>query len=43
MFENILFIVAALATIASFLLDVWRTWKERKARADDGGEKTQDR
>src|SRR5699024_1880142 len=39
MLEKILFIIAAIATIASFLLDAWRTWRERRTRADDGGER----
>lgn len=40
MFETIVFILAALATIASFLLEAWRTWKEyrpdRKRANGDG-------
>lgn len=34
MFEKALFIAAALATVAGFVLDIWREWK---TRADDGG------
>lgn len=36
MFEKVLFILAAMATVAGFALDVWREWK---ARAEDGGRK----
>ncbi len=36
MFEKILSIVAALATVAGFILEIWREWK---SRADDEGEK----
>ena len=38
MFERILFILAALATIGAFLIEAWRTWKEyreSRKRADD--------
>lgn len=38
MFEKILSNLAAAATIALFLLEVWRTWKDRdsgRKRADD--------
>lgn len=35
MFEKVLFILAAMATVAGFVLDVWREWK---ARAEDEGE-----
>jgi hypothetical protein len=38
MFEKILTILAALATIAAFILEAWRTWKEYRPdrrRADD--------
>ena len=38
MFERVLFIMAAMATIGAFLIEVWRTWKDyRKSRkrADD--------
>ncbi|MDO4290958.1 MAG: hypothetical protein Q4C41_07000 [Eggerthellaceae bacterium] len=34
MIEKVLFIAAAIATIAGFVLEVWR---ECKSRADDGG------
>lgn len=34
MVEKLLFIAAALATVAGFVLELWREWK---ARADDGG------
>ena len=40
MFEKILFILAAIATIAGFVLEVWR---EMKARADDDKEEKQER
>lgn len=36
MFEKILFICAAIATVAEFVLEVWR---EMKARAEDAPEK----
>lgn len=36
MFEKVLFILAAMATIAGFALNVWREWK---ARAEDEGRK----
>lgn len=42
MFQDIVFILAALATIAAFLLEAWRTWKEYRPdrkRSDDIGEK----
>lgn len=38
MFVTILDIMAAIATVAGFLMEVWRTWKEYRAdrpRADD--------
>ncbi len=35
MFEKILSIVAAIATVAGFILEIWREWK---SRADDEGE-----
>ena len=38
MFERVVFILAALSTIAAFLLEAWRTWKELKTdvkREDD--------
>ena len=37
MIERILYVAAAIATIAAFLLEVWRTWKDEreKKRADD--------
>lgn len=37
MFEEIVLIAAALATVAGFLLEVWREI-ESKSRADDEGE-----
>ncbi len=36
MFEKILFIAAAIATVAGFMLEAWREWK---SRADNGGGK----
>ena len=36
MIEKVLSILAALATIAGFILEIWR---EMKARADGSGEK----
>lgn len=33
MVEKVLFIAAALATVAGFALELWREWR---ARADDG-------
>ena len=38
MFERVVFILAALSTIAAFLLEAWRTWKELRTdvkREDD--------
>ena len=45
MFEKVVFILAALATIAAFLLEVWRTWKEfgpDTKREDDDRRKRKD-
>lgn len=38
MFEEIVFAAAAVATVAGFLLEVWREIKS-KSRADDEGKK----
>ena len=38
MFERLIFILAALATIGAFLIEAWRTWKEYRTsrkRTDD--------
>ena len=46
MFERIVYLLAALATIAAFLLEEWRTWKEHREsrrRADDDGRKRRGR
>ena len=40
MFETIVFILAAFATIAQLLLEVWQLWKEYRSddtRTDDDG------
>ena len=42
MFERVVFILAALATIGAFLIEAWRTWKdyrESRKRADDAKRK----
>lgn len=44
MFDELIFRVAALVTIAAFLFEVWRYWKEgHDSRAEDGGEKEKGR
>ena len=46
MFERIVYLLAALATIAAFLLEAWRMWKEHRKsrrRADDDGRKRRGR
>ena len=40
MIESVLFVLAAMATIANFLLEVWREWKRRKSEPDGDGEVT---
>lgn len=37
MLERILFALAAVATIAGFVLEVWREMKSRSERTDDEG------
>ena len=37
MIESVLFALAAIATIADVLLDVWREWKRRKLEPDGDG------
>lgn len=39
MIESILFIAAAVATIAGFVLEVWRETKSRTRADDEGGKK----
>lgn len=39
MIESILFIAAAVATIAGFVLEVWREMKSRTRADDEGGKK----
>lgn len=42
MFEKILFALAAIATIAGFVLEVWREMKSN-SRSDDEGSKKEGR
>ena len=43
MFELILFSAAAVATIAGFVLEVWREMKKANSRADDERSKKEGR
>ena len=42
MFERLVFLLAALATIGAFLIEAWRFWKEKRKsrkRTDDAKRK----
>ena len=43
MAEQVIFVLAAIATIAEFLLEAWREWRARKSkRCSDGAGKEKD-